>query len=362
MQSIVESLPKYRERLDELTNRMGDPAVLSNPDEIKSVGKERHHLEAMVNAIAAYAAAIEQVKEAKEIVQAGEDDELVELAKAEIAEIEPNLPQQERDIQLLLLPKDPDDGRDVILEIRAGAGGEEAALFAGELVRLYTRFAEVMGWKTEMLSLHEADMGGVKEAVFRIEGSDVYSRLKFESGVHRVQRVPETEAQGRVHTSAASVICLPEAAEVDIQIKPEDLRIDTFRASGAGGQHVNKTESAIRITHGPSGLVVSCQDEKSQHKNRARAMTVLRARLYDHEQQKQNKEQSDMRRLQVSSSDRSAKIRTYNFPQGRVTDHRIGLTVYSLPAFMEGNIVEMSDALMLADAQQRLEAAAAVES
>jgi peptide chain release factor 1 len=283
------------------------------------------------------------------------------MAKAEIEEIEPTLSDQERAIQLLLLPKDPNDGKDVIFEVRAGTGGEEAALFAGDLVRMYTRFAEIQGWKTEMLSLNEAEMGGVKEAVFRIEGSDVYSRLKFESGVHRVQRVPETEAQGRVHTSAASVICLPEAADVDIQIKPEDLRIDTFRASGAGGQHVNKTESAIRITHAPSGIVVSCQDEKSQHKNRARAMTVLRARLYDHEQRKQDQEQADMRRSQVSSSDRSAKIRTYNFPQGRITDHRIGLTLYRLAEFMEGDILEMSDALMLADAQERLEAAAEVE-
>jgi peptide chain release factor 1 len=293
------------------------------------------------------------------MVEAAEDDDLVELAEAEIAELERSMPALETDLQLFLLPPDPNDDKTVILEIRAGTGGNEAALFAGELVRMYARYAERQEWSSEVISLHENEMGGVKEALVRVAGEEVHTRLKFESGVHRVQRVPETEASGRIHTSAASVVVLPEAEDVDVEVNPDDIRIDVFRASGAGGQHVNKTESAVRLTHIPSGLVVSCQDEKSQHKNRARAMVVLRSRLYDLEQQKKHAEESAIRRSQVSSGDRSAKIRTYNFPQGRVTDHRIKLTLHRLGEVLDGDLQELSEALMLADAQERLSAVSA---
>jgi len=356
MQNIVDSLPTYEKRLDELTERMGDPAVLSNPQESKRIGRERRHMAEVVEALVSYRSSLARLQEARDVVREGDDEELAELAEAEIEELEPAIESTEKKLQILLVPKDPNDDKDVIVEVRAGTGGEEAALFAGDLMRMYVRYAERVGWKTEVLSLHESEKSGVKEVIFRVSGDDVYSRLKFESGVHRVQRVPETETQGRIHTSAASVVVLPEAEDIEIEVRDEDLRVDVFRASGAGGQHVNKTESAVRITHAPSGIVVSCQDEKSQHKNRARAMVVLRARLLDHEQQKQHAEKTAMRRSQVSSGDRSARIRTYNFPQTRITDHRIGLTVHSLDAFLDGDIEEMSDALMLADAQERLEA------
>jgi peptide chain release factor 1 len=361
MRSIVESLPRYEARLDELTRRMADPGVLANPGEIKKVGKERRHIESVVTAIRRYADASRQLEQARDLARDGTDPELVQLAQSEISSLGERIKSLEREIQLLLVPRDPNDEKNVIVEIRAGTGGEEAALFAADLLRLYVRHAERRGWASETLSLNEAAMGGVKEAIVRLSGEDVYSRLKFESGVHRVQRVPETEASGRIHTSAASVAVLPEAEEVDVHVRDEDLRIDVYRASGHGGQHVNKTESAVRITHLPTGLVVTCQDEKSQLKNRARAMTVLRARLYDLELRKQQEEIARTRRSQVSTGDRSAKIRTYNFPQGRVTDHRIGLTLYRLPEILDGDLEELSDALMLADAQERLESVSKAE-
>jgi len=361
LESVVESLPKYQTRLEELNGRLTKPDVLSNPAELKRVGQEQRRMQAIVRAIAEYSALKKRLAEAHEVISEGSDPDLVELANADDAEITALLPSKERELQLLLLPRDPNDDKNVLLEIRAGTGGEEAALFAGDLMRMYTRYAERRAWKTEVLSLSEAGAGGIKEAIIRVAGENVNSRLKFESGVHRVQRVPETEASGRIHTSAASVVVLPEAEEVDVEIRPEDLRIDAFRASGAGGQHVNKTESAIRITHIPTGTVVSCQDERSQHKNRARAMLVLRSRLYDVETRKQQESEAAMRRSQVSSADRSAKIRTYNFPQGRVTDHRIKFTVHQLPTFLDGDLDEMSDALMLADAQERLEAVSLAE-
>jgi len=355
MQSIVDSLPKYEQHLDELTQQMGDPEVLSKPDAMRRVGKERRHIETVVQAVRSFVDATRQLKEAREIVKDGDDPELVELAEAEIESLEGQVTRLEREIQLLLVPRDPNDEKNVVLEIRAGTGGDEAGLFAGNLMRMYTRYAERRGWKVESLSTHGSEIGGIKEAVLRVTGDDVYSRLKFESGVHRVQRVPETETSGRIHTSAASVAVLPEADDVEINIRDEDIRIDVYRSSGPGGQSVNTTDSAVRITHDPTGLVVSCQDEKSQHKNRAKAMMVLRARLFDLEARKQHDKIAAARKSQVSTGDRSAKIRTYNFPQGRITDHRIGLTLYRLTEALDGDLDEMSDALMLADAQERLE-------
>ncbi len=361
MQSIVNSLPKYEDRLESLTRRMGEPDVVTKPDELKRVGKERRHLEAVVRAIKSYADAKRQLADARQIVHDGGDPELVELAESEIETLEAQLSRLEHEIQLLLVPRDPNDEKNVILEIRAGTGGGEAALFASDLMRMYTRYAERQRWKIEPLSLHETEIGGIKEVVLRVAGEDVYSRLKFESGVHRVQRVPETEASGRIHTSAASVAVLPEADEVEVKIRSEDLRIDVYRSTGPGGQSVNTTDSAVRVTHLPSGLVVSCQDEKSQHKNKAKALTVLRARLFDLESQRQHDEMAKARRSQVSTGDRSVKIRTYNFPQGRVTDHRIGLTLYRLPEVLDGDLDELSESLMLADAQRQLESVSSAE-
>ncbi len=360
MSRVLGSVEKYEARLSELTTRMSAPEVLADHSALREIGREVRRLESLIQSINAYRSLETQLAEARELAD-GDDAEMAELAAAEIPELEARRPELEKTLQLLLIPADPNDDKNVILEIRAGTGGEEAALFAGDLLRMYTRHAERRGWRTELIALSESGAGGVKEALMRVSGEEVHSRLKFESGVHRVQRVPETEASGRIHTSAASVVVLPEAEDVDVSISPDDIRVDVFRASGAGGQHVNKTESAVRLTHVPTGLVVSCQDEKSQHKNRARAMVVLRSRLYDLEQRKKQEAEAAMRRSQVSSGDRSAKIRTYNFPQGRVTDHRIKMTLHRLPEFLDGDLDEMSDALMLVDAQERLEAASLAE-
>ena len=290
----------------------------------------------------------------EEIISAEEDEELVELAKADVAALKERQTQLEGEMKKLLLPADPDDNKNVIIEIRAGAGGEEAGLFGAVLQRMYMRFAERMRWKSEQLSINETDLGGIKESVFMISGKGAFSLLKYESGVHRVQRVPQTESQGRIHTSTVTVAVLPEVKDVDVEINEKDLKIDYYRSSGAGGQHVNKTESAVRITHIPTGIVVECQNERSQIKNRESAMQVLKARLYDHYRSLQESEYAQNRRMQVGTGDRSERIRTYNYPQGRVTDHRIGMTLYSLDAFLDGDIGEMIEALCEADMAERL--------
>ena len=295
-----------------------------------------------------------QLQEHEEILN-GDDDVLKELAKEEIGDLRESLLSQEESLKILLIPKDPNDDKNTILEIRSGTGGNEAALFAGDLYRMYSRFAEQKDWITEIISMNENEGGGIKEVIININGEGAYGKMKFESGVHRVQRIPETESSGRIHTSAATVAVLPEAEDVDVEINESDLKIDTYRASGAGGQHVNKTESAIRITHNPTGLVVTCQDESSQHKNRDKAMKVLRTRLYNVEMERQHKERANARKSMVSSGDRSAKIRTYNFPQGRVTDHRINLTLYKLNEIMDGNLNEVIEALKMEDQKSIME-------
>jgi peptide chain release factor 1 len=293
------------------------------------------------------------IEEAKSLVY-GTDPDMAELARDELSEKEPLLGKLEQEIKILLLPKDPNDEKSVIMEIRGGAGGEEAALFAADLFRMYTRFAEREGWKTEVLDYNETGIGGYKEIIFRIDGNGVYSKLKFDSGVHRVQRVPATEAGGRVHTSTATVAVLPEAEDVDVEINTEDLKIDTYRSSGAGGQYVNMTDSAVRITHIPTGIVVTCQDERSQLKNRVKAMAYLRAKLYDAELRKQNEELASERRGQIGTGDRSERIRTYNFSQNRITDHRVGVTLYKLDQYLDGDIYDLIEAMIVADQTERL--------
>ncbi len=339
-EQVEEKLKEAEQRHQELERRLADPQVLADNEAYQKVAKEHSDLGRLVEAYHQYQELERQLKDNRELMQ-DEDQELAELAAAEVAEAEKRLPELEKEIDLLLLPKDPNDEKNVILEVRAGTGGEEAALFAADLFRMYTRLAERQGWQVEMMSAHESATGGFKEVIALIKGKGAYSWLKYESGVHRVQRVPETESQGRIHTSAATVAVLPEAEEAELDIKPEDLRIDVFRASGPGGQHVNKTESAVRITHLPTGLVVSCQDEKSQHKNKAKAMKVLSARLKDKLDSERRAEEAEARRSQVGSGDRSERIRTYNFPQGRVTDHRIGLTLYKLDNIMDGDLGEL---------------------
>jgi peptide chain release factor 1 len=317
--------------------------------------KELSDLSDIVAAVEKYRAAQAEMEDLESILaDAGADREMKAMAEEESRALKERLPQLEHSVKLLLLPKDEADEKNAILEIRAGTGGEEAALFAADLFRMYQRYAEARGWRFEAISYSDTGIGGVKEAVANVSGRDVFARLKFESGVHRVQRVPETEAQGRVHTSAATVAVLPEAEEVDIQIEQKDLRIDVYRAQGAGGQHVNKTESAVRITHLPTNIVVTCQDDKSQHKNRATAMKVLRARLYEHERAQLDSERAAARKGQVGSGDRSERIRTYNFPQGRVTDHRINLTLYKLDRVIDGELDELIDALVADDQATRL--------
>ncbi|MFM8341961.1 MAG: peptide chain release factor 1 [Methylomonas sp.] len=336
--SIQTKLENLGERFEEITVLLSQPEVQSNQNQFRSLSQEYAQLDPIVTCYRQYQENEANLESAKEMAK-DSDPELREMAKEEINQATAQRDELEQQLQILLLPKDPNDNRNVFLEVRAGTGGDEAAIFAGDLARMYQRYAERTGWSTEIINENRSELGGFKEVIMRVSGQNVYSQLKFESGTHRVQRVPATESQGRVHTSACTVAIMPEVDSVDeIDINPADLKIDTYRASGAGGQHVNRTESAIRITHIPTGVVVECQDERSQHKNRARAMSVLQARLLAAAQEKQQSEQSENRKLQVGSGDRSERIRTYNYPQGRLTDHRINLTLYKLEEIMEGGL------------------------
>ena len=344
--SIQAKLESVRERHEEIAALLGDPDTISDQGRFRSLSKEYSQLEPIVNAFSGYQQTESDLASAREMAN-DSDADMRAMANEELPELTEKFEAQELELQTLLLPRDPRDENNAFLEIRAGTGGDEAAIFAGDLLRMYLRFAELKGWRSEIITERSGDHGGYKEVVCRLTGNSVFSQLKFESGAHRVQRVPETESQGRVHTSAATVAILPEVDKVEeIDINPADIKTDTFRASGAGGQHVNKTDSAIRLTHVPSGIVVECQDERSQHKNRAKALALLQARLLDIEVSKQQEEQSESRRLQVGSGDRSERIRTYNFPQGRMTDHRINLTLYKLEEIMTGSLSEVIDPLI----------------
>jgi peptide chain release factor 1 len=352
--AILAQLQRIRERYNDLTEEMSRPDVASDFEHSTRLVRERSDLEDVVQLFDAHEAAEKTAQEAQAMLAEG-DAEMKELAESELAEAQAKLEDLTARIRRSLLPKDPRDSRNVIMEIRAGAGGEEAALFGFQLYRAYARYAERKRWHTEILSASESEKGGFKEVVFEVRGDGAYSRLKYESGVHRVQRVPETEAQGRIHTSTATVAVLPEAEEVDIAIEEKDVRVDIFHSSGAGGQNVNKVATAVRLTHIPTGLVVVCQDERSQFKNRTKAMTVLRSRLFDMEQSRADAEMSQARKSQVGSGDRSEKIRTYNFPQDRITDHRVGLTVHNIPDRLDGNLDDIIDAVGTADEAARLE-------
>lgn len=351
---MFENLNVFENRYEELNLKLYDPACVSDRELYTKLMREHKEITPIVEAYREYKGLLAAMNEAKQILGDSSDKELRELAQAELNEAQQRRETLEEDIKLLLLPKDPGDDKNVIVEIRGGAGGEEAALFSAVLFRMYGMYAEKNGWRVETTGLNETELGGIKEISFMIEGDGAYSKLKFESGVHRVQRVPETETQGRVHTSTATVAVLPEADEVDLDISPKDLQIDTFRSSGAGGQHINKTSSAIRITHLPTGMVVECQDERSQLKNKDKAMKVLRARLLDQEIAKASAEVAEARKSQVGTGDRSERIRTYNYPQNRVTDHRIGLTLHKLEDILNGNLGEVVDALVAADRAARL--------
>ena len=351
---MFEHLEAFDNRYEELNQKLYDPSCAADQKLFTGLMKEHKELTPIVEAYRAYQKAAADVVQSKEILAEENDRELREMAQAEIREGEVLCARLTEELKILLLPKDPNDEKNVIVEIRGGAGGEEAALFSAVLYRMYSMYAEKNGWKTEILHLNETELGGFKEISFLIEGEGAYSKLKFESGVHRVQRVPETETQGRIHTSTATVAVLPEAEEVDVDINPKDLQIDTFRSSGAGGQHINKTSSAIRITHIPSGMVVECQDERSQLKNKDKAMKVLRSRLLSQEIEKADRQVAEERRSQVGTGDRSERIRTYNYPQNRVTDHRIGLTLYKLEEVLAGRLDELVSALIAADRAAKL--------
>jgi len=341
---MYQKLSEVEERFEYLSVRLSDPDLIADRRLFTEVARERAGLLAIVETFRKYKGALEEIEGSEELLQDG-DPGIRELAKEELAILRERKEALEGELELLLLPTDPRDSKNIILEIRAGTGGGEAALFAADLFRMYGRFAEGMGWKVEIMSSNQTELGGFKELVALISGKQVYSHLKYESGVHRVQRVPETEAQGRIHTSAVTVAILPEAEDVDVTINEDELKIDTYRASGAGGQHVNTTDSAIRITHLPSGLVVTCQDERSQHKNKAKALKILRSKLFEKQVEEQEREERESRRAQVGSGDRSQRIRTYNFPQNRLTDHRIGLTLYKLEQIVEGELEEVISAL-----------------
>ncbi|MFT6540066.1 MAG: peptide chain release factor 1 [Thalassolituus sp.] len=344
--SILHKLETLRDRYEEVGHLLSSPDIISDQDKFRNLSKEYSELEEVAAAYTDYEQAQADFDEA-EVLAADDDPEMRAMGQDELQASKERMAELQAQIEILLLPKDPDDGRNVIVEVRAGTGGDEAAIFSGDLYRMYTRFAETQGWRTEMLNSNEGEHGGFKEVIIRISGTDVYSRLKFESGAHRVQRVPATESQGRIHTSACTVAVMPEVEdEAEIDINKNDLRVDTFRASGAGGQHVNKTDSAIRLTHLPTGLVVECQDERSQHKNRAKAMALLATRLRDAQRQAAHAEQAATRKSLVGSGDRSERIRTYNYPQGRVTDHRINLTLYKLDEIVQGDLSVVIDPLI----------------
>lgn len=350
---MFDKLDFILEKYEELSMKVSDPDVINNQPVWQKHIKEMGEMEPIVNKYKEYKKAKEAIAEAKEMLEMG-DEELRELAKMEIAENEDKIPQMEEELKILLLPRDPNDEKNVILEVRAGTGGDEAALFAQDLLRMYLRYTERRGWKAEIMDVNDTDIGGVKEASVLIKGKGAYSRLKYESGTHRVQRVPDTESSGRIHTSAATVAVLPEVDDVEVEINPNDVRVDVYRSSGNGGQCVNTTDSAVRLTHIPTGLVVTCQDEKSQIKNKDKAFKVLRSRLYDMKLREQNDEISAERRSQVGSGDRSERIRTYNFPQGRITDHRIGMTIYKLDSFLDGEIDEIIDGLITSDQAEKM--------
>lgn len=350
---MFEKLDFVIEKYEELSMKVSDPDIIANQSVWQKYAKEMGEMEPLVKKYTEYRKAKETLAQARDLL-ADPDDEIKEMAKMEIAETEEAIEGIEAELKILMIPKDPNDEKNVILEVRAGTGGDEAALFGADLMRMYMRYAERKGWKTELIELNDTTIGGVKEAVVLIKGKGAYSRLKYESGAHRVQRVPETESSGRVHTSAATVAVLPEVDDVEVNLNPNDVRVDVYRASGNGGQCVNTTDSAVRLTHLPTGLVVTCQDEKSQLKNKEKAFKVLKSRLYDMMQAEQHKEISDARKSQVGSGDRSERIRTYNFPQGRISDHRIGLTIYKLDAFLDGDIDEVVDALIAEDQAQKM--------
>ena len=350
---MLEKLAKIKERHIELGEKLSDASVISDQKLFRELAKEHASLGEIVEVYDEFRSALDTISECRDLISGSDDAEMRELAHEELREAEEKAAALEEKLKLMLLPKDPNDDRNVIIEIRAGIGGDEAALFGATLFRMYSRYAERHSFKLEIIDMNDTEIGGIKEAVFQINGRSAYSRMKFESGVHRVQRVPETESQGRIHTSAATVAVLPEAEDVDVVIDPNDIRIDTYRSSGAGGQHVNKTSSAIRITHMPTGIVVQSQDERSQIQNREKAMRVLKSRLYELYSSQAHEAEAASRKAMVGSGDRSAKIRTYNFPQSRVTDHRIGLTLYKLEAFIDGDMDEMIDALIL-DERMRL--------
>lgn len=351
---MIEKLEEIKHRYEEVSQLILQPDIVSDMDKYKKINKEYKDLKKIVDQYDEYLKADALILESKQVLEDEKDPDFRELAKSELEEGEIKKAALEEVLKTMLIPKDPNDSKDIILEIRSGAGGDEAAIFAGDLFRMYQRYAEKVGWTFSVLNLNEGTSGGYREIIASIQGEDVFAKLKFESGVHRVQRVPATESQGRVHTSAASVAVLPEMEDVDVQLDMNEIRKDTFRASGAGGQHINKTESAIRLTHLPSGLVVECQDGRSQHKNFDKALKVLRSRLYDMEQKKQDEEIGAQRRSMVGSGDRSDKIRTYNYPQGRVTDHRIGMSVHNLPTVMDGEIEGFIEQLRIAENAERL--------
>ncbi len=353
---MLERLETIEKRYEELNELMARPEIALDFEKLQNLARERANLEDVVTRYREYKATMKSLEDTQAMLNQKLDEDMTALAKEEIEDLQSKRERVLQEIKVALLPKDPADKKDVIVEIRAGAGGEEAALFAASLFRMYSRYAASKGWKADIINSNETGIGGLKEVIFEIKGKGVYSRLKYESGVHRVQRVPVTESSGRIHTSTATVAVLPEAEEIEVAVDPNDLRVDTFRSGGAGGQNVNKVASAVRITHIPTGMVVVCQDERSQLQNKIKAMAVLRARLLDQERQRQFQEVTDARRSQVGTGDRSEKIRTYNFPQSRVTDHRIGLTVHNLEGILEGDIDDIIDAVATADQTKQLEA------
>ncbi len=352
----LEKLKQIKEKFDEIEKELIDPKILSDQTKVIELSKKRSELLDIVEAYNEYSKLLKDIEGNNEIIESSEDEEIKELAETELEDLEIKKEKLEENIKVLLIPKDPNDTKNVIVEIRAGTGGDEAGIFANDLFRMYARFAELKGWKMEIIDLNESTMNGIKEVVFSLSGNDIYGDMKFESGVHRVQRVPLTEASGRVHTSAASVVVMPEAEDVEIDVDMNDVKVDVYRSGGAGGQNVNKVETAIRMTHIPTGIVVQCQDERSQLKNRQKALKVLKTRLYDLKLQEQTDEISAQRKSVVKRGDRSEKIRTYNYPQNRVTDHRIGLTLYDLSSIMEGELFELIEKMKIADRTEKLKA------